>query len=110
MDKRFKYLEVSIYYVFRGNFNDSYYIDTVFYDLNDFISEELVWIDPYDGRSKINNTLVSFKCCDDGCILLEKVNDTIKERDFEPLSLHICCEDYDNSRMLAAHIQLRMNK
>ena len=42
MMRTYKYLELTIEYVFRANFNDSYYLETVYVELDDLIKNELV--------------------------------------------------------------------
>ena len=109
--ERIKYIEISIEYVYRGNFNDSYYLETIEIDLENLNKEELVWIDPFNKRSKINNTLIAFEyVSDEEFVIFQKVNDNISEYKNETYIGHICCEDYDESRLLAAHINFRTRK
>ena len=42
----YKYLELTIEHVFRANFNDSHYLETIHLDLNDLVKKESVWLDP----------------------------------------------------------------
>ena len=102
-----RFVEITIMYVFRANFNDTYYLDTIKIDPDTLNRDQLTWFDPFYGRSKINDTQVAISyCSDDHMIILEKNQDTIKEHRANFLSECILCEDYDSSMMLAAHIKL----
>ena len=35
IEMEYKYLELTIQYVFRANFNDSYYLETIYLDLDE---------------------------------------------------------------------------
>lgn len=108
---KYKYLELSIYHVFKGDFNDSYYLETVYIDLNEIQKEELVWIDPYNKYSKINNTFIAIKnYTDEEYVILIKKENEIQELIYPIDFLLICSEDFDKSRLLASHIKFRMNK
>lgn len=106
------YLTITIMHVFRANFNDTYYLDKVFFNLNDLNKEELTWIDPYNGRSKFNNTLIALAyCSDEGFVILEKNNGIIKEHYERELYLDvICSEPFDDSVFLASHISISTKK
>lgn len=109
--QKYKYLELDIEYVFKGNFNDSYYLETIYFDLNDLVTNELVWIDPYNGKSKIGDTLIAIKYySDEKYIILKKQKDEVKEFEYKIDSLFICAEDYDESMLLASHIRFKKEK
>ena len=111
MEQEYKYLELTIQYVFRANFNDSYYLETLYLDLNDLDKDELVWFDPYNGRSKINETLIALKKISKNTYMIyEKAKKEIKERKVNVESLYICAEDYDSSMLLSTHINFRKEK
>lgn len=111
MMRTYQYLELTIEYVFRANFNDSYYLEKIYLDLDDLIKDELVWIDPYHGRSRINDTLIAVKyCSDEEYILLEKHGDEIKEYKGSIDWIHTCSEDFDSSMLLASHLWFKKEK
>lgn len=103
-----KSLRVTIQYVFRGNFNDNYWLEEIIIDLNELKDkQELVWFDPFNGRSKVNNALVAIAyVSDEKFIILEKKNNSIIEKESAKYSDYIICEDYDESMLLASHIRL----
>ena len=108
---RYRYLEMTIEYVFRANFNDSYYLETVYVDLSDLDKGEPVWVDPYNGRSKVNDTQIALiSCSDEGYTILERRGDTVKESSYPMMFDHICCEDYDDSMLLASNIRIGAEK
>ena len=106
--KKVKSIKVTIQYVFRANFNDTYWLEEIIIDLNELKEkQELVWFDPFNGRSKENNTLVAISyASDDKFVILEKTNDTIAEKEIKRASEYILCEDYDKSMLIASHAML----
>ena len=105
---KIKSLKITIQYVFRANFNDTYWLEEMIIDLNELKnSQELIWFDPFNGRSKENDTLVAISyVSDEKFIVLEKKKDIVSEKVIENISEHILCEDFDESMLLAAHISL----
>ena len=108
---KYRFLEMTIEYVFRANFNDSYYLETVYVDLSDLDKDEPVWIDPYNGRSKVrDNTIALVSCSDEGYTILDRRGDAVKETRYPIKFDHICCEDYDDSKLLSSNIRIRAEK
>ncbi|MBE6632832.1 MAG: hypothetical protein E7620_00660 [Ruminococcaceae bacterium] len=109
--RKYKYLELTIEYVFKANFNDSYYLETLYLDLDDLIKDEFVWIDPYHKRSKLNDTLIAVKyVSDEEYVILQKQGESIQEFRSPIDSVFICSEDFDQSGLLASHIRFRKEK
>ena len=107
----YKYLELTIQHVFKANFNDTYYLETIYCNLDKLTNDKLVWINPYNNKSKINNTFIAIKSYSNYQItILEKIDNKIKEYTYSADFLHICSEDFDKSTILASHIQLRKTK
>lgn len=105
--KKIKSLLVTIQHVFKANFNDTYWLEEIIINLDELNKEKLTWFDPYNGRSKINNTLVAVAyVSDEKFIILEKKDNVIKEKVREKYSDCIICEDFDESLLLASHIRL----
>ena len=49
-----------------ANFNDTYWLEEIMVDLNELRDkQELIWFDPFNGRSKENNTLVAISYASD---------------------------------------------
>ena len=108
---KYRFLEMTIEYVFRANFNDSYYLETVYVDLFDLDKDEPVWIDPYNGRSKVNDNMIALvSCSDEGFTILDRRGDVVKKTKYPVMFDHICCEDYNDSMLLASHIRIRSEK
>ena len=106
--KKIKKVIVTIQYVFRANFNDTYWLEEMIINLDELDKETLTWFDPYKGRSKINNTLVAIAyVSDEKFIILEKKDNVISEHEKEIYLDYIACEDYDSSVLLASHIRIR---
>lgn len=57
----YKYLELTIQHFFKANFNDTYYLEKIYFDLDKIINDKIVWIDPYNNKSKNNNTFIAIK-------------------------------------------------
>jgi hypothetical protein len=75
--------------------------------LEELDGKDLVWFDPYLGRSKINDTLIAItRVTDEGAFYLRKQGEKVKE---EKIALFgsTLAEDFDKSCLLASHIQLR---
>jgi len=105
---KIKSLSVVVQYVFRASFNDTYWLEEKIINLDDLDRDKLTWFDPYNGRSNIGDTLVSLSyCSDDKFIILEKRNGVIKEITTENYLTCIICEDFDDDKLLAAHINIK---
>ena len=102
-----RYISYQVMYVFRANFNDTYYLEDYKFNVDEIPTDRLIWIDPFYGISKINNKLVAIKSIsDDEMVILEKTNDKIIEHKTKISVDVILCEDYDSSMLLACHIKL----
>lgn len=107
----YKYLSITVEYVFKANFNDTYYLETNYFDIDNLRGNEPLWIDPYNGKSKIGNTEIALgDFFDEEFIIFEKKNGTIKENRKCLGMEHICCEDYNDSMLLSARIGLSREK
>ncbi len=103
-----KRLSVTVEYVFRANFNDTYWLEKMDFDLERLGGEKLTWIDPYNGRSKSGSTRIALSyCSDDRFVILKKENGVIAEEQCAVISGCILCEDYDESLLLSARIDVR---
>lgn len=106
--ERVKQLRVTVWYVFRANFNDTYWLEEFEIDLDKLSTDALSWFDPYNGRSKRSDTQVALlSCTDDKYVILEKCGDKLRETETGIDSEHIVCEDYNESMLIAAHIKIR---
>ena len=104
-------LVISVEYVFRANFNDSYYLETHEIDIDSLSRDEIYWFDPYFGRSKIGNTRVALaEYSKEHFTFIAKTGEKVKEQRFDPYMTFISCEDYDDSMLLAAHIRIERNR
>ena len=106
-----KYINVSIMYVQKCNFNDTYYLDDLIIDLDTLNKDELSWFDPFKKLSKKNDTLISiYEVSDNKIVYLEKRNDEIKTITKEFIGTHIICEDYNETLLLASHLNIYTKK
>ena len=106
-DAPFDTLAITVQYVFRANFNDSYYLDTYEINISELPIDGLHWFDPYFGRSKKGTTRVALVACGKEYFTMRADEDgKITEQKLEPYMDFIVCEDYDESMMLAAHIRV----
>lgn len=100
-----KKIRITVQYVFRANFNDTYWLEENTINLDELDRDSLTWFDPYNGKSNINNTLIAIAyCSDEKMIILEKCDDKIKETEIKYPDEYILCEDYNESMLLASHI------
>ena len=106
--ERAKHLRVTIQYVFRASFNDTYWLEELEIDLDKLKGDSLSWFDPYNGRSKRSDTQIALALCtDDKYVILEKRGDKLQKNERGIWDEHIICEDYDESMLIAAHIKIR---
>ena len=104
-------LVITVEYVFRANFNDSYYLETHEIDINTLSRDELYWFDPYFGRSKIGTSRVALvEYSKENFTFIENEGGKVREQKLEPYMTFIVCEDYDSSMLLAAHIRIERAK
>lgn len=98
-------LSIIVEYVFRANFNDTYWLEKMDFDFEKLDRDHLTWIDPYNGRSKIGNTKIALSyCSDDRFVILIKENGVITEEERTATFDCILCEDYDDSLLLSARV------
>ena len=101
-------LSITIEYVFRASFNDTYWLEELNFDLCQLDRDQLTWIDPYNGRSKTNSmTVALLYCSDEKLVLLKNESGELKKEESNVFWGCTLCEDYDESMLLAAHIRLR---
>ena len=106
-----RYMIINVMYVHKANFNDTYYIEDLVFDLDELCKDELVWFDPYLGRSKINATLVAISYCSNhGMKVLEKKNDEVTEHTVDGIFECVISEPFVQSVFLASHISFRAQK
>ena len=104
-------LVITVEYVFRANFNDSYYLETHEIDIDSLSHDELYWFDPYFGRSKIGTSRVALvEYSKENFTFIEKNSEKTKEQRLDPYMTFIVCEDYDDSMLLASHIRIERNR
>ena len=49
-------------------------------------------------------------CSDEGFTILDRRGDVVKKTKYPVMFDHICCEDYNDSMLLASHIRIRSEK
>ena len=106
--KKYTQLCVSVRYVFRANFNDTYFIEDHKTELGTLDGKELSFFDPYYGNGKGSLAEVALAFVDDDkFVLYEKRADVIKKVEHDIMLEHIVCDDNDESTLIAAHISIR---
>ena len=105
-----KILSITVEYVFRANFNDTYWLFETELDPLSLDTEKLTWLDIYNGRSKNGTTIAVLRCSDAELVILEKSGNNIKEIASDSFGQCILCEDYDESMMLSARIKYKLKK
>jgi hypothetical protein len=103
-----KRISITVEYVFKANFNDTYWLEKSDYNLEELDKENLTWIDPYNGRSKTNSTQIALAyCSDEKFVILKKESGIIKAEEDSVLCGSILCEDYNESMLLSARVDVR---
>lgn len=97
-------IHVSVYLVYRGDFNDERLIESKELSVAELIEKPLVWLDAYLGRKKDNAIKIAFVYLENHDLyFLEKDGKTaklIKKTGFS----HVYSDDYDESYILSTHI------
>lgn len=103
----FDTLVISVQYVFRANFNDTYFIDSREISIDELSRDEIYWFDPFLGKSKLGKARVALVGCGKEHFRMQSTDgENISERRLDSYLDFIVSEDYDESRMLAAHIRV----
>ena len=103
-----KKLSITVEYVFKANFNDTYWLEKSDFDFEHLDRDKLTWIDPYNGRSKTNGMQIALAyCSDEKFVILKKENGVITSEEASVLWGCILCEDYNESLLLSARIDVR---
>lgn len=111
LTNKYRYLSFTIQHVFKANFNDTYYFETMYVDISDLADKELVWIDPFNKRSKFNNLSVALSYIDENKFeIYIKKDDEITKEEIKIKSECIVSEPFDDSVFLASHIKLTNEK
>ena len=111
LTNKYKYLSFTIQHVFKANFNDTYYFETMYVDIDELTDKELVWIDPFNKRSKFNNLLVALSYIDENkYIIYIKQDEKITKEEVNVTLECIVSEPFDDSVFLASHIRLTNKK
>ena len=107
--KKHSKLHIFVTYVFRANFNDEMYLLDKDIFLDELDGKGLVWFDPYLGRSKINDTEIAILWVGDNDfrILKRKPNAEDTQEEKSLLGSLTLVEDFNQSCLLASHIDLR---
>lgn len=99
-----KTIHVSVYLVYRGNFNDERLIETKELSVEELTDKPLVWLDAYLGRKKDNAVKLAF-------VYLENRDLYFLENDGKSVKLvkktgfiHIYSDDYNESYIISTHI------
>ncbi len=102
---KIKSIRISVEYVFRADFNDTYWLDEIIIDIDRIYKDKLSWFDPFCGKSKINDTCVAIlEISDEKIVALQRKNGEITKIEAQSYVGITVCEDYDSSRLLSARI------
>lgn len=104
--KKYSKLHITVMYVFRASFNDTYWLEEKDIPLGSL--DEGALFDPYFGRNKGEAVEIALlSCSDDKAVFLEKREDKATEHIVLNGGELIVCDDFDESMLIAAHISLR---
>ena len=104
---KYKSLLITVENVFKANFNDSYWLCEKSISLDELNRDELVWFDPYLGKSDVKVEIALSYCSDERFVILEKRDDKTVEHVIRSYSQHIVCDDAGVHMLIAAHVELR---
>ena len=97
-------INISVYLVYRGSFNDERLIESKSYSVNELLDKPPVWFDIYLDKKAENTTKAAFIYFKNQSVyLLEddgKKTKVVKKQLFTP----IYSDDYDEKYIIATHI------
>ena len=100
----FKTIHVSVYLVYRGNFNDERLIESKELSVEELVGKPLLWLDAYLGCKKDNAVKIAF-------VYLKNRDLYFLENDGKNVKLikktgftHIYSDDYDEKYIISTHI------
>ena len=106
--KTVKRLKITVVRVFKASFNDTYWLEDFYVDLDSLDKEKLTWFDPYNKKGLKNTTRVAVSyCSDEKIIILVESDGEVKEQTSERGIDCIVSEDYDENTFIAAHISMQ---
>ena len=106
--KTVKRLNITVARVFKASFNDTYWFEDFYVDLDSLDKEKLTWFDPYNKKGLKNTTRVAVSyCSDDKIVILVESDGEVKEQTSERGIDCIVSEDYDENTFIAAHISMQ---
>ena len=105
-----KYVKVSVFIVQKCNFNDEFLIDTKWLEVSSLADRPLEWFDPYLGRNPRSSLMVALACVDgDKVYFLEKTGGNVRVIK-KGLYSHTYSDDYDDTKIIASHIDTTYTK
>lgn len=97
-------IHVSVYLVYRGNFNDEQLIESKELSVEELVGKPLLWLDAYLGQKKDNALKLAF-------VYLKNRDLYFLENDGKNVKLvkktgftHIYSDDYNESYIISTHI------
>ena len=101
-------LSIGVEYVFKANFNDTYFLDRFEIPLCELSKRALFRFDPFFGRGKTDEKRAALLYCSDKRLtVLELSNGKCAKRKSSPQIGCILCDEYDETRLIAANISLK---
>ncbi len=97
-------IHISVYLVYRGNFNDERLVESKEFSVAELADQPLVWIDAYLGKHKQSAVKIAFAYLEKNRLyFLEDDSQKIKVVEKTGFSYYYS-DDYDDAYIIAAHI------
>ena len=104
---KYKKLSITVENVFKANFNDSYWLCEKSIDIEELNKDELIWFDPYLGKSDVGVEIALSYCSDEKFIILEKREDKTVEHVIRSYSRYIVCDDDGELMLISSYVKLK---
>ena len=103
-ESRKRDINVSVFHVYRGNFNDERLIESKTFKISELEGKPLEWFDIYLGRKTDNKIKIAFVSLDENVLYFWEDDGTRRELRKRDSFTYIYSDDYDESHLIAAHI------
>lgn len=104
-ESRAKEIDISVFYVYRGNFNDERLIEWKSINISELEGKPLKWFDVYLGKKEDNKIKIAFVCLDNDVLYFWEDDGNKRTLKKKESFTYIYSDDYDRSHLIAAHIR-----
>lgn len=102
LDSRAQSINIAVYLVYRGNFNDARLIESRHIPLSQLVGKEPVWVDAYLGKGKKCKEVAFLRLIEDELHLVDR-----EGKEYETLIYSLTLtDDFDEKYIISSEISL----